>query len=43
MSAAVFATAEGAITKLALVFLLGGRGLFGRRVAGRPGSRGSHV
>lgn len=43
MSAAVFTAAESAIAKLTLVFLLGSRCLFGRRVAGRPGSRGSHL
>ena len=40
MSAAMLTSAEGAIAKLALVFLLRGRGLFGRRVVGRRGGRG---
>lgn len=44
MSAAVFASAESAITELALVFLLrGGGSLLGRRIAGRGGNGGSHV
>lgn len=43
VSAAVFTAAEGTIAKLAFIFLLWGRGLFGRRVGGLAGSVGSHV
>lgn len=40
MSASMLAPAEGAIAKLALVLLLGGRSLLGRRVIGGRGGRG---
>jgi len=43
MSASVFTATEGTVTKLALILLLRSGGLLGRRVAGRPGSRGSHL
>lgn len=43
MSAAVLTATESAIAELALVLLLGGGSLLGRRVAGRPGSGGSHL